>query len=265
MAYYVKKGSRGHVTLKSRGKFKILVEDLPTSTNESWRRKCFLVRGQWQEWHGHPFRVPEAFQKIVPQEYKLTELMECWIRRVLWAFECRSSYRICRLSIYSYFGYARVPVTMPPDCGSRKKEWPYDKVSDQDVLDGLLVEAAHAKRFDLDLETGEGKEVEFGKGEDDFVRLNLADEDYAYVPPLVAEVMGLGDQEVDEETETEDGDPGDNHEQVPMEEEHAPEPVGVEDVSLEDMGKLDTGGEDRVVEELEPIGQESEEIVVTRT
>ena len=84
-------------------------------------------------------------------------------------------------------------VTMPRDSGSRKKEGPYDKVSDEDVLDGLLAEATYAKRFDIDLETGEGKEVELEECEDDFLRLNLADEDYAYVPPLVAKVMGLGD------------------------------------------------------------------------
>ncbi|KAL6211515.1 hypothetical protein ACLB2K_016739 [Fragaria x ananassa] len=48
------------------------------------------------------------------------------------------------------------------DVGSRKKEGPYDKMSDEDVLDELLAETDHAK-------------------------LNLADEDYAYVPPLVAE------------------------------------------------------------------------------
>nr|XP_011468015.1 PREDICTED: uncharacterized protein LOC105352474 isoform X2 [Fragaria vesca subsp. vesca] len=73
--------------------------------------------------------------------------------------------------------------------------------------------------------------------------------------------MGLGDQEVnDEETETEGGDHGDCHEQVPVEEELVPEPTGMEDV-----GEPQIGGEDFVVEEVEPIGQESEEVVVTRT
>ena len=84
---------------------------------------------------------------------------------------------------------------MPRDVGSRKKEGLYDKVSDEDVLDGLLAEADHAMQYDIDLETREGREVELGDC-DDFLRLNLADEDYAYVPPLVAEVMGLGVQEV---------------------------------------------------------------------
>ena len=89
---------------------------------------------------------------------------------------------------------------MPRDGGSRKKEGPYDKVSDEDVLDGLLAEADHAKQYDIDLETGEGREVELGDCED-FLRLNLADEDYAYVPPLVAEAMGLGVQDVELEVE----------------------------------------------------------------
>ena len=53
-----------------------------------------------------------------------------------------------------------VAVTMPRDVGSRKKEGPYDKVSDEDVLDGLLAEADQAKQYDIDLETGEGREVE---------------------------------------------------------------------------------------------------------
>lgn len=70
------------------------------------------------------------------------------------------------------------------------------------MLEGLRAQADHAKRYDFDLETGEGKEVELGECED-FLRLNLADEDYAYVSPLVVEAMGLGVQEVDvEETQT---------------------------------------------------------------
>ena len=64
MGWCAKKGSRGCVTMKSRGKFKVLVEDLATSTSETWRRRCFLFGGQWQEWHGHPFRVPGSFQRI---------------------------------------------------------------------------------------------------------------------------------------------------------------------------------------------------------
>ena len=76
-----------------------------------------------------------------------------------------------------------------------------------DVLEGLCAEADHAKRYNINLEIGEGKEVELDECEDDFLRLKLADEDYAYVPPLVAEAMGLADQEVDiEEIETEGGD-----------------------------------------------------------
>ena len=36
---------------------------------------------------------------------------------------------------------------------------------------------------------------------EDFLRLNLADEDYAYVPPWMAEAMGLGVQDVELEGE----------------------------------------------------------------
>ena len=46
-----------------------------------------------------------------------------------------------------------VAVTMPRDGRSRKKEGLYDKVSDEDVLEGLLAGADHAKRYDINLET----------------------------------------------------------------------------------------------------------------
>ena len=60
---------------------------------------------------------------------------------------------------------------------------------------------------------------------EDFLRLNLADEDYAYVPPLVAEVMGLGVQEVELEEAQVEGD----HEGEP-DEAQGEEPV-VEEVA----------------------------------
>ncbi|KAL6209998.1 hypothetical protein ACLB2K_020936 [Fragaria x ananassa] len=73
-----------------------------------------------------------------------------------------------------------------------------------------LAEADHAKQYDIDLETGEGRDVELGDC-GDFLRFNLADEDYAYVPPLVAEVMGLGVQEVELGEAQAEGDHGGEH------------------------------------------------------
>ncbi|KAL6219460.1 hypothetical protein ACLB2K_007219 [Fragaria x ananassa] len=141
------------------------------------------------------------------------------------------------------------------DGGSRKKEGPYDKVSEEDVLERLHTVADHAKQYDIDLETGEGKKVELGDCED-FLRLKLAYEDYAYMPPLVAEAMGLGVQEVDvEETDTEDGDRGGGQNQWQVEEELVAELVGVEDLVLDDMGGPRSSGEDVVKEVADPVGE----------
>lgn len=152
-------------------------------------------------------------------------------------------------------------VMMPRDGWSRKKEGLYNKVSDNDVLDGLLVEADRAKQYDIDLETGEGREVELGECED-FLRLNLADEDYAYVPPLVAEVMSLGVQEVDLVEAQTEGDRQGEHNPSQVEEELDLEPEGVEDLGLDEVGGTRLGGEDVVEEEAADLG---EEIVAART
>ncbi|KAL6179013.1 hypothetical protein ACLB2K_050529 [Fragaria x ananassa] len=70
--------------------------------------------------------------------------------------------------------------------------------------------------------------VEHEEGEDDFVRLRLANEDYSFLPPRVAELMGIKEQKIyDEVTETEDvGHGGDN------EQDH----VEIEDVTVEETG-----------------------------
>ncbi|KAL6124685.1 hypothetical protein ACLB2K_077197 [Fragaria x ananassa] len=90
--------------------------------------------------------APGQVTPIMLRQILGTELMERLIHRVTWAIECRSSYRICRLGIYIHFGYARIPMTMPWDGGSRKKEGSYNKVSDENVLEVLLAEADHAKQ-----------------------------------------------------------------------------------------------------------------------
>ena len=65
--------------------------------------------------------------------------------------------------LFLTFPFTIGAVTMPRDGGSRKKEGLFDKVSDKDVLEGLRAEADHGKRYDFDLEIGEGKEVELGE------------------------------------------------------------------------------------------------------
>ncbi|KAL6219459.1 hypothetical protein ACLB2K_007218 [Fragaria x ananassa] len=106
------------------------------------------------------------------------------------------------------------------DGGSRKKEGSYDKVSEEDVLEGLHAVADHAKQYDIDLETGKGK------------------------------------KEVDvEETDTEDGNRGGGQNQWQVEEELVAELVGVEDLVLDDMGGPRSSGEDVVKEVADPVGE----------
>ena len=98
--------------------FGAVVEDLPASSGREWRKKCFLVSG---EWHlgGAEYPVPEAFQAINPGPPDPVEMLSPLEKRRItkfvstWPRGRRSSYRLIRWAVLEATGIGRRPGSPP--------------------------------------------------------------------------------------------------------------------------------------------------------